>query len=152
MERSLVVIVVDEILHVVQLKFLQKSGNWGLECFSKPNDTHALLHKNSFHPDHAVKGIVKSQLIRFHSKLGMKVFQKVATTFFSALKKRGYGHTFLRYMKSEVESGFGGGTVDQSVTEPLSGLRVSQSDSFPGLDAPVWQRVQLDYARQTQNK
>lgn len=32
----------------------------------KPTDTHALLHKNSFHPKHTFKGIVKFQLICFY--------------------------------------------------------------------------------------
>ena len=37
-----------------------------IKVFFKPTDTHALLFKNSFHPRHTFKGIVKSQLrIRF---------------------------------------------------------------------------------------
>ncbi len=38
-----------------------------LTCvYFKPADTRALLHKASFHPKHTFKGIVKSQIIRFH--------------------------------------------------------------------------------------
>ena len=32
----------------------------------KDTDTHALLHKSSFHPRHTYAGLVKSQLLRFH--------------------------------------------------------------------------------------
>jgi len=31
--------------------------------YFKPTDTHQLLHKDSFHPKHTTKGILKSQLI-----------------------------------------------------------------------------------------
>ena len=34
-------------------------------CF-KHTDTHQLLYRKSFHPHHTFKGIVKSQIIRFH--------------------------------------------------------------------------------------
>ena len=47
--------------------------------YFKPNDTHALLHKNVFHP--------------FRGAL------------FGALRKRGYSCTFLRSIKMDVERG-----------------------------------------------
>ena len=33
--------------------------------FFKETDTHQLLHKNSYHPKHTTRGILKSQLLRF---------------------------------------------------------------------------------------
>lgn len=36
------------------------------KVYFKPTDTHALLHKHSYHPKHTFRGIVKSQIIRFH--------------------------------------------------------------------------------------
>lgn len=36
------------------------------KVYFKPTDSHALLHHISFHPKHTFKGILKSQLIRFH--------------------------------------------------------------------------------------
>lgn len=36
-----------------------------IKVFFKTTDTHALLYKTSFHPKHAYKGLVKSQLLRF---------------------------------------------------------------------------------------
>ena len=34
--------------------------------YFKPTNTHAFLHKGSYHPKHTFKGIVKSQIICFH--------------------------------------------------------------------------------------
>ena len=69
----------------------------------KPTDTHALLHKTSYHPKHTYRGIVKSQLIRFYRICTKQVDVEVATRIlFKALKSRGYSRTFLRSIKSEV--------------------------------------------------
>ena len=34
--------------------------------YFKPTDTHSLLHKHSYHPKHTFRGIIKSQIIRYH--------------------------------------------------------------------------------------
>lgn len=82
----------------------------GTRVYFKPTDTHALLHKNSFHPRHTFRGIVKSQLIRFHRICTRQEDAHKATkVLFNALKQRGYGRTFLRSIKNEVERGFEGG-------------------------------------------
>ena len=63
----------------------------------KDTDTHALLHKSSFHPRHTYAGLVKSQLLRFHricSRPGD--FQSATKVLFSALSTRGYCRSFLR--------------------------------------------------------
>lgn len=36
------------------------------KVFFKETDTHSLLHKTSFHPKHTFRGLIKSQLIRYH--------------------------------------------------------------------------------------
>jgi len=42
------------------------NGKLLTRVYFKPTDTHQLLHKESFHPKHTFKGILKSQIIRFH--------------------------------------------------------------------------------------
>lgn len=67
------------------------------KVFFKETDTHALLHKNSFHPKHTFKGIIKSQLIRFHRICTKSTDETWATkTLYKALRKRGYSRSFLR--------------------------------------------------------
>ncbi len=68
------------------------------KVYFKSTDTHALLHKDSFHPKHTFKGIVKSQLLRF-SRICTREehFREAGVTLFKALRKRGYGRTFLRH-------------------------------------------------------
>lgn len=36
------------------------------KVYFKPTDSHALLHRSSYHPKHTFKGIIKSQIIRFY--------------------------------------------------------------------------------------
>ncbi|KAA8578365.1 hypothetical protein FQN60_000060, partial [Etheostoma spectabile] len=36
------------------------------KVYFKDTDRHALLHKTSYHPKHMYRGLIKSQLIRFH--------------------------------------------------------------------------------------
>lgn len=68
-----------------------------LKVHFKDTDTHALLHRHSFHPKHTFKGVVKSQLLRF-SRICTREedFREAGTILFKSLRKRGYGRTFLR--------------------------------------------------------
>lgn len=68
-----------------------------LKVYFKPTDTHALLHKTSFHPKCTFAGIVKSQLIRF-SRICTRHSDFILATqvLFKSLRKRGYSRTFLR--------------------------------------------------------
>ena len=60
-------------------------------------DTHALLHKESFHPRHTFRGIVKSQLLRFHRICTREEdFEQAVRILFKALQGRGYGRSFLK--------------------------------------------------------
>lgn len=69
-----------------------------VKVFFKNTDTHALLHKDSFHPKHTFRGIVKSQLLRFKRICTTDVhFKEAVATLFKALRCRGYSRSFLRH-------------------------------------------------------
>ena len=73
------------------------TSNFDIKVFFKPTDTHALLHKSSFHPKHTYKGLVKSQLLRFNRICTNKSdFDSAVHTLFRALRGRGYSRSFLR--------------------------------------------------------
>lgn len=68
--------------------------------FFKRTDTHALLHANSFHPSHTFRGLVKSQLFRFHRICSRpEDWYKATQTLFRTLKVRGYTRTLLNKAK-----------------------------------------------------
>lgn len=63
----------------------------------KQTDTHALLFKTSFHPKHTFRGLIKSQLLRFHRICTQpQDFMEAVKILFKALRKRGYSRSFLR--------------------------------------------------------
>lgn len=67
------------------------------KVYFKDTDTHCLLHKSSFHPKHTFRGIIKSQLLRFHRICTEKSQFDIATkTLFAALRQRNYSRSFLR--------------------------------------------------------
>lgn len=75
------------------------------KVYFKPTDTHALLHKASYHPKHTFKGIIKSQLIRFHRISSLKEdFHEAVSTLFKALRQRGYSKRYLRTIKKSYHS------------------------------------------------
>lgn len=79
-------------------------GNLGTRVYCKAEDTHALLYKSSFHPRLTFRGIVKSQLIRYHRICSEAKDVETATrTLFKALRNRGYSRSFLGGMKVEVK-------------------------------------------------
>lgn len=68
-----------------------------VRVYFKDTDTHSLLFKSSYHPKHTFKGIIKSQLLRFHKICTQqRDFWEAKTTLFQALRKRGYSRSFLR--------------------------------------------------------
>lgn len=68
-----------------------------VKVFFKSVDTHALLYKTSFHPSHMFRGIVKSQILRFHRICTRREdFIAAVRTLFKALRGRGYTRSFLR--------------------------------------------------------
>lgn len=75
----------------------EKENKLDYKVYFKPTDTHCLLHKTSFHPQHTFKGILKSQLYRFHRICSQKSeFDAAVKTLFKALKTRRYSRSFLR--------------------------------------------------------
>src|SRR5215469_7608220 len=75
------------------------------KIYFKETDTHQLLHKESYHPKHTFKGIIKSQLLRY--KRLSSTFEDYSNTckiLFDALTKRNYSKSFLRKMKRDVWS------------------------------------------------
>ena len=73
------------------------------KVFFKPSDTHELLHKNSYHPKHTFRAIIKSQIIRFHRICSNpEDFHHACQVLFAALKRRHYASSFLRKIKRET--------------------------------------------------
>ena len=68
-----------------------------VKVFFKETDTHALLHRDSYHPEHTFPGVVKSQLLRFHRICTQRDDFLAAThTLFRVLVQRGYPRRLLR--------------------------------------------------------
>lgn len=75
----------------------QDTGQLSFRVYFKDTDTHALLYKTSYHPQHTYRGIVKSQLLRFHRICSeQEHFGEATGMLFSALRERGYSRSFLR--------------------------------------------------------
>ncbi|KAL2090438.1 hypothetical protein ACEWY4_015126 [Coilia grayii] len=94
-------------IHITEVNFLDIvtykgpqfhiTGHLEFKVYFKETDTHSLLHKTSYHPPHTYRGIVKSQLLRFHRICSNQdEFHKATRTLFSVLRKRNYSRTFLR--------------------------------------------------------
>ena len=73
------------------------------KVYTKPTDTHQLLETTSSHPKHTFKGIVKSQIMRYH-RISTQVsdFDNSCSTLFKALKQRGYNGRKLRKSKADT--------------------------------------------------
>lgn len=75
------------------------------KVFFKETDTHALLHKKSYHPKHVFKGIVKSQLMRFDRICTQEQDKgKAINILFKSLRKRGYSRSFLNNIKNNYKN------------------------------------------------
>ena len=61
------------------------------KVFFKPTDTHQLLHKDSFHPKHTFKGLIKFQIMHFFRICSRnKDFENAWSVLFQSLGKRNY--------------------------------------------------------------
>lgn len=116
-----------------------KTSKLDIKVFFKNTDTHALLHKNSFHPRHTFRGIVKSQLLRFYRICSTDLyFREAVKILFTALQKRGYCRTFLRQClktflhRNEKEDGnfIPFITVFSSIGQFLNGKIKNNFDNF----------------------
>ena len=73
------------------------------KIYFKDTDTHALLHKHSYHPKHTFAGIIKSQIIRFFRISSHREhFNQATHTLFTVLRRRGYSKRFLRNIKNNA--------------------------------------------------
>lgn len=95
------------VLHQTEINFLdttvfkgpefESTGKLDVKVFFKETDSHALLHKSSFHPKHTFRGILRSQLLRFRRICTRSTNRREATRIlFKALRNRGYSRSFLR--------------------------------------------------------
>lgn len=76
------------------------TGKLDHKLYVKPTDTHALLHRKSFHPKHTFTGIIKSQLLRYARGCSRETDKETATTtLFKALKHRSYTRRGLRKIR-----------------------------------------------------
>lgn len=66
------------------------------KVYFKETDTHQLLHRDSFHPRHIFKSILKSQLIRFKRlSSNFKDYIFTCKTLFHCLHDRGYSWSLM---------------------------------------------------------
>ncbi|XP_029282304.1 uncharacterized protein LOC115004773 [Cottoperca gobio] len=129
-------ITVTYILNAQQVNFLdttvffQQSNNTQnrllTKVYFKDTDTHALLHKASYHPKHTFKGIIKSQIIRFY-RISSKLtdFHTSTQILFRSLTTRGYGKRFLRTIKTTTLSSLAPARSclpDTQLSSPVSGM------------------------------
>ena len=85
------------------------------KVYFKPTDTHALLHRASYHPQHTFLGIIKSQILRFKRLCSRPFdFHQARIVLFRALHQRGYSRSFLKRALS-----WEGGTTDNSQENPI---------------------------------
>jgi len=69
------------------------------------SDTHQLLHADSAHPKHTVKGILKSRLIRFKGICSSKSdYDRACTELFQVLHHRGIAERCTMSLNSELGS------------------------------------------------
>lgn len=81
----------------------QKTGRLDLRVYVKPTDTHALLHRGSFHPTHTSKGILKSQILRF-KRICTRTsdYWTAEKKLFLALRGRGYSWSLMRDIRNAI--------------------------------------------------
>ena len=85
-------------------KRFQSEGHFDTKVYFKPTDSHALLHKDSYHPKHTFGGIIKSQMIRFARICNQEQdFDEATAILFKALTSRGYTERFLRNIKNSTK-------------------------------------------------
>ena len=99
-------------IHEHEINFLDttiykhtENGNTTLRTrlYTKPTDTHQLLHTKSHHPPHTCKGVLKSQFIRFKRICSTKTdYDAACKNLHRALGPRGYSDRLMRALKSTV--------------------------------------------------
>lgn len=100
------------------------------KVYFKPTDSHALLHRSSYHPKHTFKGIIKSQIIRFY-RISSKDsdLQDSIGTLFRSLRNRGYSRRFLGAIKSSTLAGLNSNTTNAGGALDDSGENLTQNQA-----------------------
>jgi len=71
--------------------------------YFKSTDTHQLLHKKSYHPQHTFRGLLKSQFIRFKRISSFKIeYDEACNILKRVLVNRGYSSRFFRTIKNNT--------------------------------------------------
>ena len=100
------------------------------KVYFKPTDTHQLLHKHSFHPDHTFRGIVKSQFIRFKRISTSKWdFDQACATLIKVLITRRYSHRMLSKIKDYVWRNYDTQTLQHRMPPPFP--RPNNQETLP---------------------
>ncbi|KAL2102106.1 hypothetical protein ACEWY4_001274 [Coilia grayii] len=160
---------VKHILHLASVDFLDtttfkdpgndKTTTLDIRVFFKETDTHALLHKESFHPQHTFPAIVKAQLTRFHRICTRpQDFNRTSRVLFRVLRPRGYTRSFLQKINRQWHNSIGtqrttkrltrerGRVIPLIVPYSLQGRRFTHkikenfSEMFKG-DTPPWKII-----------
>ena len=124
------------------------SDKWtlGTRVYFKPTDTHALLHKDSFHPKHTFKGIVKSQIIRFmRICTNQQDVETAISELFKVLRTRGYSRTFLRTIKTETQKHFS--TKKETNKEIQGGGLIPLVTTFSSNSLKLNSKVKTNFAK-----
>ena len=106
-------ITIKHIIHPTEVNFLDTTVFFNTiepthkrlltRIYFKDTDTHALLHKHSYHPKHTFAGIIKSQIIRFFRiSSNHTLFNQATHTLFTVLRRRGYSKRFLHTVKNNA--------------------------------------------------
>lgn len=73
------------------------------KVYFKETDTHQLLHRDSFHPKHTTRGVLKSQILRFQRiSSTYEDFTSACNILFNSLVKRRYSSRLMRKMKVDI--------------------------------------------------
>ena len=87
-------------IHFLDCTVFKSNNHLATKIYSKPTDSHRLLHFNSFHPRHVFESIVKAQILRF-IKLSShpKDFLASYRTLKSSLLHCGYSRSLIKNCK-----------------------------------------------------
>ena len=93
----------DKEIHFLDTTIFIHNNTLQSKVYFKSTDTHQLLHKDSFHPRHTFRGLIKSQLIRYKRLSSFQEdYNDTCKTLFSILKRRGYSFSELKSLQYEI--------------------------------------------------
>ena len=82
-----------------------QNGALSTDLYNKPTSAHDYLHRSSYHPQHLIRAIPKSQFIRIRRICSLKSdYKRHAESYIKHFKARGYKEPYLRKISEEVEN------------------------------------------------